>query len=386
MLTRAELPLVEVAGTPEEMGRQLGEARRDSIHAMLAKVKRNLAEPILPFGTGLDEAELAEEARRYLVHVERDAPTVFAELRGMSAGAGIALEDAYLMQVPFGNGGLILAAKDWQEPGRHLEAYEKQKHSQATMAGGCSTFSVGPEAAAGGKVLIGQTCDFYPDYKEHWIVLRKAPDDAPAQLNAVPSGMLTWGNGFNEAGIGVDYNSLNYTDARYGLTPIVIGRLLMDQGTLDDAIAVATGPGRAAGWNWMLADAAGTMVDVETTATDHEVRVSEEGILTHANCYLTPRFIGGDVSLQLSTDSHLRTNRLWQMLSLKAGEIDVDYIKSCYEDHVNQPGAICRHAIEDEPAERNFDTNVLTISDLKNRKLYVCLGPVCEHELVEYSL
>jgi isopenicillin-N N-acyltransferase-like protein len=372
-------PVLTVRGSDREMGRQIGEARRDSIQAMLAEVTANMVEARLPFGTGLSEAELLEEAHRYVVQLERSAPSVADELRGMSEGANITVEQSYMMQVPFAGCGLLMKTRGWREPTKTLEEY------LAGTTGGCTTFSVTPDAAVDGKAFVGQTCDFYPNYKEHWIVLEKIPDEGPAMLNATPSGILSWGNGLNSAGIGLDYNLLGYPDAKYGLTPFVVGRMILNQRTFQDAVKVALESDRASAWNWMIADDQGNTCDLETTATDHEVLEPQDGILTHANCYMSSRFAEEDLSVQLLPDSHLRTNRLRQLLTQRKGDIDVDYIKECYEDHLGYPASICRHPVPEVPAIENLDSNVLVISDLQERKLYACPGPICEHEIVEYG-
>lgn len=372
-------PVVTVSGSDHEMGRQIGEERRDSIQAMRSEVLANMVEARVPFGTGLSEPELVEEARRYVAKLEEAAPSVADELRGMSEGAGISIEHAYLMQVPFAGCGLLMSTRGWREPTKGLEEYF------AGTTGGCTTFGVTPEAAADDKVFIGQTCDFYPNYKEHWIVLEKVPDEGPALLNATPSGILTWGNGLNSAGIGLEYNLLGYPDAKYGLTPFVVGRMILNQVSFEDAVDVALESDRASAWNWMIADDQGNACDLETTATEHEELRPEDGILTHANCYMSDRFAREDLSVQLLPDSHLRTNRMRQLLAQRKGSIDVDYIKECYEDHLGHPASICRHPVPDVPAIENIDSNILVISDLQERKLYACPGPICEHELVEYS-
>jgi isopenicillin-N N-acyltransferase-like protein len=373
-------PLIDLRGSPREIGRQLGEQRRESVRQMLAEVKTNLIAARVPFGTGLSEAELLDEIRRYIPTLERHASEVAEELRGIAEGAGFALEQAYMMQIPFAGCGLLLGTRRWREPGAALDDYF------AGTTGGCTTFGVTPVAAGHGKVFLGQTCDFYPNYKPHWSVRRIMPTHGPQILAAAPDGILTWGNGLNSSGLGVEYNLLGYPDAKYGLTPFALGRMMLNQTSVDAAVAVAQSPQRSSAWNWMVADADGRACDVETTATDARVLAPDRGILAHANCYMDESFALDDLSVQLLPDSHLRTNRMRQLLARRHGSIDVDYIKTCFEDHLNYPKSICRHPVADAPMSENLDSNILLISDLQERVLYACPGPVCEHELVAYTL
>jgi len=377
---RVEFPVVELRGTPREIGRQLGEARRTSVRQMLAEVKSNLIDARVPFGTGLTEAALIDEIRRYLVLLETRAAAVAEELRGIAEGAGIALEESYMMQIPFAGCGLLLGTRRWREPTTALNEY------LAGTTGGCTTFGVTKDASRDGKVYLGQTCDFYPNYKAHWSIRRITPQHGPQILAAAPDGILTWGNGLNACGLGVEYNLLGYPDARQGLTPFALGRMMLNQTSIEDAAAIAQSAERSSAWNWMLADAEGAVFDLETTATRAARLVPQRGVLAHANCYMASEFALDDLSVQLLPDSHLRVNRMRQLLELRAGDIDIAYIKDCYEDHLNYPKSICRHPVEDAPMNENLDSNILIVSDLEERTLYACPGPVCEHELVRYTL
>ena len=59
-------PVVDLKGSPREIGRQLGEARRATVRMMLLEVKSNLIAARVPFGTGMTESELIDEVRRYM--------------------------------------------------------------------------------------------------------------------------------------------------------------------------------------------------------------------------------------------------------------------------------------------------------------------------------
>ena len=375
-----KFPFIDLKGSARDIGRQLGEERRASVRQMLLEVKANLIEARVPFGTGMSEKELIDEVRRYIPFLESRAPAVAEELRGIAEGAGFSVEEAYMMQIPFAGCGLLLGSRRWKEPGTALEDYF------AGTTGGCTTFGVTPLAAKDGKAYLGQTCDFYPNYKEHWSIRRITPEHGPQILAGAPDGILTWGNGLNSSGIGVEYNLLGYPDAKLGLTPFVLGRMMLNQENLEDAMRVAQSPERSSAWNWMIADDQGRACDLETTATEAVVIEPDQGLLTHANCYMSSNFAMEDLSVQLLPDSHLRTTRLKQLLARRAGHIDVACIKECYEDHLNFPKSICRHPVPDAPMIENLDSNILIISDLKERTLYACPGPVCEHELVAYSL
>lgn len=110
----------------------------------------------------------------------------------------------------------------------------------------------------------------------------------------------------------VAFNGLSHTDARYGLTPIIIGRNVLSQEKIGDAISATLHPERAPGFNWVLADKNGEAYDIETTATDYQVIEPEDGILTHASRYVTDRFVHGDVWVALFVRKRASTEEVAQ--------------------------------------------------------------------------
>ena len=85
---------IEVSGPPCELGRQLGEAARDEIRgfAAIALERVNKTVPI-------SRTRAMDISRQSMDCAAAYAPDMLEELRGMSEGAGVALDEMMLLQV-----------------------------------------------------------------------------------------------------------------------------------------------------------------------------------------------------------------------------------------------------------------------------------------------
>ena len=373
--TRKELDVLEVKGTPLEMGRQHGEAKRELIKQIIVDLREALC--FQPFtGSGLSEQALMQEVRTYIPPMEAWAPRITDEIRGISQGADVSYEDAFMLLISFATGGMLLKAVDWRTP---------QKYIAPAAQGGCTCFAVLSDVTADGETLIGQTVDWYPHFAKYWFVLKAKPDKGPSILAATVAGLIPVGTGVNSAGISVNYNFLATPKAQYGVESLAIGRVLLEQERLGDCIAYAINAPRANAWGWLIADENEAFV-MEVTSTDAEVFSAEDGILVHSNCFITSRFKAeGDLGLLLLPDSAIRLAHLKRLLKKKSGQITLDYIKECYTDHEDFPTSICRHPLPGVPDRANMCSNAMIVTKPKERKLYLTPYPVCEHTLVEYS-
>src|SRR5580692_5866944 len=84
-----EFPLIEVAGSPFEMGYQHGKQAEPLIRRYLAWIVKF---------TGMDLAVLRPNAMRFLPYIQRLSPAYVQEIHGLAEGARISLPDAVLCQ------------------------------------------------------------------------------------------------------------------------------------------------------------------------------------------------------------------------------------------------------------------------------------------------
>ena len=85
---------IEVSGSPHELGRQIGEAAREEIRGFAAIALERVNKTVR-----VSYARAMDISRRSMDCAAAYAPDMLDELRGMSEGAGVALDEMMLLQV-----------------------------------------------------------------------------------------------------------------------------------------------------------------------------------------------------------------------------------------------------------------------------------------------
>ena len=179
-------PILPLAGTPRELGRQQGAALRSQIHA-------NVAVLLGDFLTG------AKSAQRDKIHGWQTRLRTFCfdhwpwlqeEIHGIAEGAGIDPELAEL-----------LSFRAWQ-----YEVYH---------AGACSSFAL---PGAGGKILTGGTLD---DPRFLYTIAQVSPEAGLRYLSFPIAGTVWANRGMNEAGLALGISSLICPGVTFDLAQLV---------------------------------------------------------------------------------------------------------------------------------------------------------------------
>src|SRR3954463_2223709 len=145
--THPNIPVLDLAGTPGQIGAAHGEAQRDRI--------REYADRFLGFvlsvsALRVSEAQLWDRWAPQVAVNQREAPDLVEEMRGIARGAGVPFERIFLLNSLLDLGSF-----------RYLDL--------ATAFPGCSTFAVVAEAGTG-KTLVGQTYDM-PELHQNYLTL-----------------------------------------------------------------------------------------------------------------------------------------------------------------------------------------------------------------------
>jgi len=167
-------PLIQVAGTHSEMGRQIGEARR-------AQIQHSIVDARVLLEQSYDQLELTWEgaqiqARKYLPFVEERYPQYLDELRGVAEGSNEAFDDVMALNV--------------------MEAMTMD----ALHLTRCTSFAVNEQRTADGHILAAHTEDWVPEDEDDVYVILARPNDEPPFLAMTYGGLLP-NVGFNAYGI-----------------------------------------------------------------------------------------------------------------------------------------------------------------------------------------
>ena len=291
-MTPPPIPLLRVAGSHAEVGRQIGAATRDVIRRAVD------ATPVDPSLVELYRAVTLEHL-----------PWVVEELDGAAAGAGadpVALFAASIEEL-----------------------------APAEAPTGCSDLVVIGDRTADGHLLVAHNNDLYAEDERDVVALEWRVPGEPVVFTL---GIGPWLSvGWNDAGLSVTGNELSPNDERVGIPRLLQMRDVLTRRTLAEAVDAVLHPARASSYNWVFAHRDDGALNVEGSATRAGIdEPGTDGFLAHTNHYARPDMEAFESSEHL--DSSCR--RLERARELARGEgFTVSSLRAALADHE----ALCRH-------------------------------------------
>jgi isopenicillin-N N-acyltransferase-like protein len=353
------LRLLEVSGTPFEMGRQHAAAYPKEIQE-LAEDRLRLSSHKDWTGKELSRQAVLALGQACLPYHETYAPELMDELRGLSAGTGLGVTELMILNGFTDFVDTIYCADEQQlrklpgTPGNSRERSISQSfHQLPTVptavpahpaADACTAFIVSSEAAADGQGFLGQTWDMHETATPYLILLRGKPEGGLRFLAFTIIGCIGM-IGMNEAGIAVGINNLVAGDGRPGVTWPFVVRKVLAQDNLVDALTCITQAQLAGGHNYLLADSTGRGYNVEAMASRCHVEEVKTGAWVHTNhCLIAQNIEVERARLPRSrASSETRLSRGEELLNQR--EITWADLMSLTRDHGAVNG-ICVHPEE----------------------------------------
>lgn len=326
--TPAPIPVVRVQGDHREVGRQVGEATRDTIRRAV-----DFHPAQLPPGRSLpDQLALAS---RYREATRAALPWLVEELDGAAEGAVV--------------DPLALFAASIEE------IWSRRPSARGARGPDrCSDLVATAPATADGHTWIAHTNDL-PEASEADLV--GVEWTVPGEPVVFSVGIGPWISvGWNSAGLALSGNELAPNDEQVGVPRLLMVREQLTKASVAEAVAAALRPDRASSYNTVFADASGAVRDVEGSATDAEVtRPSAGGTLVHTNHYACQRMRPYEADPGHARRSALRYDRATALLAGAAhGSVTPDALLSFLADHANAPDSICRHPTPGNDAKTVF--------------------------------
>lgn len=341
-------------GTHREVGRQHGEALRESIQGHLALIYE-----LARKNSGVEKERALQIARLYEPFIGQYAPGFLEELAGLGEGAGITPQEALLLQI-------------------RQEVVNLARHGAAE----CSSYAIGSAYTADGEVYSGQNADLSGDFEDITNVVTFAVEGKPRIMMAVPAGQISY-IGMNEEGMACNCNFLPCNGWRKGYPRYLISRLVLEQRTFEEGCAkLESIRVRASSRNILVTDYRGNFADYETIADDYG-RIRGGDFFVHTNHFLHPDMLKYETSDAYEMeDSVLRLERFTQLIEANKGSISAKTIRGFLRDHGDGgPYSICMH-----PSEHNsYHTFVSVVNHLTSRYMEVAVGYPCQHEFAIYE-
>ena len=353
MTDEARYRQIDVAGTPLQMGRQIGESAREEIcgfcEIALARVNKSVR---------ISRDKAMAVAALCIGYAEEYSLDMMDELRGMAEAAGVAVEDLMLLQV--------------------------RNQLRPEENGACTSLSIANIAGAQPRPVVAQNWDNDPALDPFTVVLTRRPEGKPALMTVTQAGLIAY-IGFNDAGIGACLNTLPAPSREVGVPHYFTLRGIYEAASLDGAVAAVMCAPRAIPANIMLATPQGP-ADLEVTVEDVNVlRANGTTVVTHTNHCLHPDLVSINDQFPELIQSKPRLRRVDQLLAGYAGSPGLEDVKSMLQDHDNHPRSICRH-VNDDPETGFWITVFSVIIEPTAGQMHVSRGTPCDHPYETYRL
>jgi isopenicillin-N N-acyltransferase-like protein len=361
--------IVEAYGSHREVGRQVGEAGRDTI-AWGVDAYASRFEDL----AGFDFKEAVERARAYLRPAEDYVPQAVDQLRGMAEAA----------KVPFDQ---LFALNCSEELTCRADRIWPPEH--------CTSFAV----VAGGRAVSGHNEDWYPEEIEAQavrIVRVTGRWSTAAYISAGPAYNLPI-TGVTAAGFSSAANTVYYRDERVGVPNNLLLATVLCQPDLEHVRDLLTRAPRARGSNHLLCDARGRVWDIETSGEHWALlngsppppeaeAAGATALYTHTNHYVSPELAPGDASR--SEGSRLRRDRATQVVleGLGSGDDLVEIGERVLSDHENAPFSICDHWEDDDPDPDQSVTTASMVWEPAEGLAHIALGQPCDAGYTAFEL
>jgi isopenicillin-N N-acyltransferase-like protein len=347
-LNNTRYPEFSVAGSPREMGRQIGEAAREQIRGFcdiaLERVNRTVR---VSLRSALDVAAASVPL------AEAYAPHMVDELRGTAESAGVTLEQLVLLQI---------------------------RNQLQPDDGGCTSFSLAGSQGTGR--IVAQNWDSDPALDEFTIVLTRRPTGQPAFVSITQAGLIAY-IGCSDAGIGLCLNTLPAPSRKLGVPHYFLVRGVYEATTLSGAVQAFERAERAIPANVMLSTPEGP-ADLEVTL-DH-VRVLTDPAhrrVTHTNHCRHPDLVPINERFPELIQSHARQAQIDTLLS--GDQPSLAELQDALRDHSGHPQSICRHT-NDDPRFGFWQTVFSVIIEPEAGRLHITRGTPCDHPYEAYAM
>jgi isopenicillin-N N-acyltransferase-like protein len=358
-------PFVSVSGAPYERGVQYG-------RAVPERVKRSIG----LYGGTLDELGLDALQKKKLVTAFADQIAAFGvhyldEMRGIADGAGVALDDIILINARTEI--VSQARREMNKPEAEDDAVD-----------GCTGAIILPERSASGRLIHGQNWDWRAECAETAIVLRVQRDDGPDFMTFVEAGGLAR-CGLNAAGIAITANYLE-SDRDYqktGIPLVLIRRKVLEQKHFAMALRIVAATPKTCSNNMMVSCAQGYAVDFECAPDEVFPLYPQDGLLVHANHWVSPVALSKLKDAGLLGDSFYRDKRVEHLLG--ARKLTPEDLKAAFFDEFASPFAVCRPVLPNSAGDLSA-TVAMIILDSTAGTMDVAPLPAHCRDFTRYSL
>ncbi len=355
MKKNVEMPLIELSGTPNEVGEGWGQALADNMHKGLNQILT-----VINTVHKTSRTEVLSYAMKLWPTATQFDPELEPFVRGQAKGAGMSLEEAWATRC-----GLELLFVN------------------SNLAAMCTTLAGTGPATPNGQSILGQNIDWFTGSPLALIHIER--NDGLCQLVLPILGIGEYI--INSSGLGCCLNGVAamQPDLKPKISMAAYLPRAMRQTDINEARKVLEEACRGI-VAVTLADAKGGLFCFESTLNDYEVLFPNKGFLVHANNYKTPRFKAVDGYPMIFPDSPVRTSRMDELATKLSGNLTPETLGNALADHEGYPNSICRHPDPTVPLGLQAESLGAFIMLPNEKAMLVAAGNPCTHEYVRYEI
>jgi isopenicillin-N N-acyltransferase-like protein len=363
------IPSLTTGEDPHERGVAHGKKFAREIADNVATYLRRFA------ASGLDRAAAFSAAARWRAIMEGQNTAYAAEMRGIADASAQTPDSIALLNARY-------------ELAFSLFGKDATKDLLALGPDGCTTFGLLPEATADRHTWLGQNWDWLAGVHGRTFVLRARRNGKPSFVCLTEAGIVGGKMGVNAHGVGLVENGLASShDGRHPYQkPFHMRcREVLEAESFADALRPVVETRRTCSANFVIGEAGGEIVDIETSPDHTTTLYPENGMITHSNHFLG---VGHGASLmeKISPSTLYRADRMRELLAPDRGALTFEHMRVAAADHFGAPYGICRHADASVPDSKRTMTVGAVLIDLDARTMYVANGPPCSNEYVAFPV
>lgn len=348
------LPELDIRGVGRSAGSTYGEGVRDMIQSHLEEVYQSNSKLIR-----LGREQLVARTAGFRSAVAERYPLLAEEIDGIADGAGIEVEEAWLLQL----------------------RSEVQRVDSADHSLECTAIGAMSPATRSGEVLAGQNGDLPGLYEGRLVVVRRSGSQHLRTISVTPAGQISW-HGMNEAGMAAFGNFLNTDGWRVGIPRYLYTRLALEERTVPEAIERLNSEHRSSSRNLLLADP-NEVADLELGVLESSVLSPSDGVLAHTNHFLSHMADQDTAPPAYAENSQGRLDGVGSLLEGMRGMIDLASFKTILMDRTS-PHFISIAATD--PLINDLRTVVSTIAEVGEGRLWIAPGPPHLSPHIRYDL
>ena len=291
--------VLELAGTPEEMGRAHGQLLADDIRRVLADVLTPEQNParyqLIRRGARAMEPFQPEPYRR--------------EMKALAEAVGVEYVDVVALQL-FGDAERAAPAQDLEHPSQ-LE-YQ------------CTHYAAFGPATASGECIVGRNFDYWyePVARYASIIIYYRPDRGHSFVTVSWAGVINGWTLMNDVGlVAAHNNAYGRSESTDGISTCFLQRMLIEEASsVSEAVELARRGPRAVGTVMLVAG--GNPPDAADLEFDHDslvVRPARNGYVIAGNGFLQ---LGRDTPFDPDGETWGRYGKLLELIRANYGRID----------------------------------------------------------------